>query len=146
MWEEVGGILPANPKRVGGTWAVHPRNLGCVEGRGPPSLGMKDWRKADRQMASEYRIQFYEKYVSRQVRPGGAEPTTADYVLWAQVRRGAPRLADLRPFRPGLGKGLRDREYARSHANVHIEMAEHDNFQKTLLTLISENGKFRLGY
>ena len=35
-------------------------------------------------MKSEYRKRFYNEYVSRQVRPGGADLTAADYELWAQ--------------------------------------------------------------
>ncbi len=31
-----------------------------------------------------YRKKFYRQYVSKQVRPGGGEPTAEDYQLWAQ--------------------------------------------------------------
>ena len=39
-------------------------------------------------MDMDYRKRFYDNYVSRQVRPGGTEPTATDYDLWA---RGAER-------------------------------------------------------
>jgi len=32
----------------------------------------------------EYRKRFYQKYVSKQVRPGGGDLSVADYQVWAQ--------------------------------------------------------------